>query len=205
VRTDHEAYFLLQNVMLLGEALRLGGWVHGAPMIPHVMRRDPAKGHLGLGFREHSTNASTSRFKRWPPVPASQPNFVGIDGVLEGLCPPYVTDMDAAVDQVLEEKFGPGGAYADPQVFGQAYKDTASAEGYLRNAAHHPPEAIAYTKEICRYLVETYGRFPAHTDAFYLPGIWVQFSHLEIEYYERFGNPAHARRAAEGRDIWGRR
>jgi hypothetical protein len=32
----------------------------------------------------------------------------------------------------------------------------------------------------------------------------VQFSHLEIEYYERFGNPEHSRRAAEGREIWGR-
>jgi hypothetical protein len=204
VRTDHEAYFLLQNLMLMGEALRLGGWVHGAPMIPHVMRRDPAKGLLGLGFREHSTKPATSRWRRWPPVPASQPNFVGIDGVLEGLCPPYVTDMDAAVDQVIEEKFGPGGSYADPDVFGQAYKDRASAETYLRLAKHHPPEAIEYTKEICRYLVETYGRFPAHTDAFFLPGIWVQFSHLEIEYYERFGAPGHARRAAEGREIWGR-
>ena len=39
--------------------------------------------------------------------------------------------------------------------------------------------------------METYGRFPAHTDAFHLPGIWVQFSHLEIEYYEQFANPAH--------------
>ena len=137
-------------------------------------------------------------------MPASQPNFVGIDGVLEGLCPPYVTDMDAAVDQVLEEKFGSGGAYADAEVFGQAYRDRASAERYLNQAPHHPPEAVAYTKEICRYLVETYGRFPAHTDAFYLPGTWVQFSHLEIEYYERFGHPGHARRQAEGREIWGR-
>jgi hypothetical protein len=39
----------------------------------------------------------------------------------------------------------------------------------------------------------------------YVPGIWVQFSHLEIEYYERFGNPAHARRQAEGKEIWDRR
>ena len=31
VRTDQEAYFLMQNLMLMGEALRLGGWVHGAP------------------------------------------------------------------------------------------------------------------------------------------------------------------------------
>src|SRR5919112_3183962 len=204
VRTDYEAHFLFQNLMLTAEALRLGSWVHGAPMIPHIWERDPAKGILGLGFREYSAKTFDSRWKRWPPVPASQPNYVGIDGVLEGLCPPYVTDMDAAVDQVLEEKFGPGGAYADAQVFAQAYKDKASAEAYLKNAKHHPPEAIAYTKEICRYLVDTYGRFPAHTDAMYVPGIWVQFSHLEIEYYERFGNPAHARRQAEGKEIWGR-
>ena len=56
--------------------------------------------------------------------------------------------------------------------------------------AVHPPEAVAYTKEICRYLWETYGRFPAHVDAFYVPGIWVQFSHLEIEYYEKYFKPS---------------
>jgi hypothetical protein len=27
---------------------------------------------------------------RWPPLPSTQANPVGIDGVLEGLCPPYV-------------------------------------------------------------------------------------------------------------------
>jgi hypothetical protein len=204
VRTDYEAHFLMQNLMLTGEALRLGGWVHGAPMIPHVWKRDPATGHLGLGFREYSAKPATSRIKRWPPVPASQPNYVGIDGVLEGLCPPYVTDMDAAVDQVLEEKFGEGGTYADPEVFGQVYKDRATAETYMKNAGHPPAEAVQYTKEICRYLVETYGRFPAHTDAFHLPGVWVQFAHLELEYYERFGNPAHTRRQAEGKEIWNR-
>jgi hypothetical protein len=204
MRTDYEAHFLLQNLMLTGEALRLGGWVHGAPMIPYVWKRDPAKGELGLGFREHSAKTFDSRLKRWPPVPASQPNYVGIDGVLEGLCPPYVTDMDAAVDQVMEEKFGPDGTYKDAEVFAQAYKDEATAGTYMRNAGHPPKEAVDYAKEICRYLVDTYGRFPAHSDAFHLPGIWVQFSHLEIEYYERFGNPAHTRRQAEGKEIWKR-
>ena len=85
--------------------------------------------------------------------------------MLEGLCPPYVTDMDAAVDQVLEEKFGPGGTYTNAEVFAQSYKDKATAETYMKHAGHPPAEAIEYTKEICRYLVETYGRFPAHTDA----------------------------------------
>ena len=203
VRTEHEAYFLMQNLMLMGEALRLGGWVHGAPMIPHVWKRDPGTGNLGLGFREYSAKPATSRLKRWPPVPASQPNYVGIDGVLEGLCPPYI-DMDAAVDQVLEEKFGEGGTYADAEVFAQVYKDKATAETYMQNAGHPSAEAIAYTKEICRYLVDTYGRFPAHTDPFHLPGIWVQCSHLEVEYYERFASERHVRRQAEGREIWDR-
>jgi hypothetical protein len=201
-RTDPEPFFLLQNLMLMGEALRLGGWVHGTPLIPGIWHREP--GRLGLGFREHLAKPAPGRWRRWAPVPASQPNFVGIDGVLEGLCPPYVTDMDAAVDQVIEEKFAAGGPYRSAEVFGQAYRDRADAQRYLDRARPHPPEAIAYTKEICRYLVETYGRFPAHTDAFHLPGIWVQFSHLDVEYYERFAAPGFARRAAEGRDIWQR-
>jgi hypothetical protein len=204
-RTDHEAHFLLQNLMLTGEALRLGGWVHGAPMAPHVLRRDESKGLLGLGFREHSAKPATSRWRRWPPVPASQPNFVGIDGVLEGLCPPYVSSMDEAVDRVLESKYGAHGVYKDAEVFAQVYKDRAAAEAFLRQAEPHSKECVAYVKEICNYLVDTYGRFPAHTDAFYLPGIWVQFSHLELEYYERFAAPGHARRQVEGAAIWNRR
>jgi len=32
----------------------------------------------------------------------------------------------------------------------------------------------------------------------------VQLSHLEIEYYDRFAVGDHARRAADGRQIWGR-
>ena len=204
VRTDYEAHFLLQNLMLTAEALRLGAWVHGAPMIPHVWQRDPAKGILGLGFREYQGKTFDSRWKRWPPVPASQPNYVGIDGVLEGLCPPYVNDMDAAVDQVLEEKFGPDGTYTNADVFAQSYKDKATAETYMKAAQHPPHEAIEYTKQICRYLVDTYGRFPAHTDPFHLPGIWLQCSHLEIEYYEQYANPRHVKRQAEGKEIWGR-
>ena len=50
-RTDPEPFFLLQNLMLIGEALRLGGWVHGTPLIPGIWHREP--GRLGLGFREH--------------------------------------------------------------------------------------------------------------------------------------------------------
>jgi hypothetical protein len=202
VRTDHEAFLLLQNLLLVGEGLRLGGWVHSAVLPPYIMQRDPAKGLYGLGFREHGPK-QPGRFRRWPPVPAAQPNFVGIDGVLEGLCPPYTSDMDAAVDRVLEDKFGSDGAYRDRDLFAMAYRDEAAADAYLHRAAPHPREAVDYAKEICGYLYDTYGRFPAHTDAFHLPGIWAQFSRLELEYYDKHASPHHYRRQAERPRIWG--
>ncbi|MGH9222959.1 MAG: hypothetical protein ACRD2W_04075 [Acidimicrobiales bacterium] len=202
-RTDHEAWLALQNLLLVTEAMRLGGWIHSGILPPHIWKRDPAKGLLGLGFREDGPK-KRGRFSRWPPAPASQPNYVGIDGILEGLCPPYVIDMDAAVDQLLEDKYGPNGTYGDKEVFATAYKDQASADAYLRSQAPHPKESVEYTKEICRYLYETYGRFPAHTDAFNLPGLWVQVSNLELEYYDKYAKPSHFHRQAEGNAIWGR-
>jgi hypothetical protein len=207
-RTDHEAFLMLQNLLLTGEALSLGGWVHSGPLPPYLMQRDPEAGIVGMGFREHGPGPP--RGNGWPPVPASQPNYVGIDGALEGLCPPYVSSMDEAVDAVLEAKYGDGGAYssggayADPDVFATRYRDRGTAEAYLRDQVPHPPEAVAYTKEICNYIYDTYGRFPAHTDAMYVPGIWAQFQHLELPYYEKYADPDHFRRQRENAAIWGR-
>jgi hypothetical protein len=130
------------------------------------------------------------------------PNFVGIDGVLEGLCPPYVSSMDEAVDRVLEWKFGPDGCYGNKDVFSTPYRTTAAAELYLEHAAPYAPEVVAYTKEICTYLYETYGRFPAHVSAFYTPAMWIQFSHLELEYYEAFADPGFFERQREHEAVW---
>ena len=211
-RLDHDGAHRLRGALPAAEP---DAHRRGAPARRLGPRRADDPPRLGARPRRPACSASASastaprtsskaRFKRWPPVPASQPAYVGIDGVLEGLCPPYVNDMDAAVDQVLEEKFGPGGTYTDAEVFAQSYKDQAAAETYMKAAGHPSAEAIAYTKEICRYLVDTYGRFPAHTDPFHLPGVWVQFSHLEIEYYEQYASPRHVHRQAEGRAIWKR-
>ncbi|MGE3818009.1 MAG: hypothetical protein AB7I30_01100, partial [Isosphaeraceae bacterium] len=182
LRTDYEAFFYFQNLMLIGQALGLGGWIHGSVFPPYLYLEEPEKGWHGLGFRMQAPKT----LNPMPPVPASQPNPVGIDGVLEGLCPPYVGSMDEAVDRVVESKYGAKGAYGDAQGFSRPYKQASQGEEYLRQATHYEPRAIAYTKEICQYLVDTYGRFPAHVDAFYCPGMWLQFSHLEMEYYEKF-------------------
>jgi hypothetical protein len=160
--------------MLVGQGLGLGGWIHAAVFSPYILQRVPEKGWCGLGFRMEPPREPR---RRWPPTPASQPNPVGIDGVLEGLCPPYVKTMDEAVDRVIEEKYGaPGPCYGDTDLFARAYRRREDAEAYLRNAMPFSPEAIRYAKEICIYVHETYGRFPAHVDAFYTPGVWLRSS-----------------------------
>ncbi len=198
LRTDYEIYFLLQNLMLLGQAMGIGVWGHGSIWPAYVLRHEPEKGWYGVGFRYTEPKAGAP----WAPVPASQPNPVGIDGVLEGLCPPYIASMGEAVDRVIEEKYGPHGIFTDPTLISRAYKNAADAETYLKLEQRHSPEAIRYAKDICNYIYETYGRFPAHIDAFYSPGFWLQFHHLEMEYYERFFDPFLWRNQAAHAGHW---
>lgn len=195
MRTDYEAHFLMQNLMLVGEAMGLGTWIHAAIMPPFILERDESEGRYGLGFRQHGDRT----FRRWPPLPASQKNYVGIDGVLEGLCPPYVSSMDEAVDRVVQEKYE---AYDDDQVFRRPYRSSDDADTFRQGTRRLTDEAIAYTKEICNYLYDTYGRFPAHVDAFVAPGVWVQFSHLELEYYDKIAEPWYYERQARHDELW---
>ena len=195
---DHEAFFLEQNLMLVAQAMGLGSWVHVCPQDPYVFKRDESSGWRGLGFRFETP---TKKWDRWPPVPATQPNPVGIDGVIEGFCPPYFTSMDDAVDRHLELKYQ---AYADADVFGRGYRDPAtSLPKFAADAVRYSPEVIAYTKDICNYIVDTYGRFPAHVDAWMLPGTWVQVCHVELEYYEKYFAPGQYARQREHSALFG--
>lgn len=200
LRTDYECFFGLQNLMLVGQALGLGGWIHGSVFPPYIYQDDPAKGWHGLGFRMMQPKT----LHPMPPVPASQPNPVGIDGILEGLCPPYVASMDEAVDRVIEAKYGSRGCYTDLSVFGLPYRDPKDAAAYVRDGTQYSAKAVQYTKEICNYIYDTYGRFPAHTDAFYTSGMWLQFSHLELEYYDRFFDGRQYTRQHRHDEVWHR-
>jgi hypothetical protein len=199
-RTDYEALFLVQNLQLVAQALGLGAWVHAAIFPPYIYERDPDRGIFGLGFRMQKPGSS---WRRWPPLPSPLPNPVGIDGVLEALCPPYIGKMDDAVDWVLEEKYGSQGTYTDAARFARTYRRVDDAEAFLRYAQPHPARTIEYVKVICNYIYDTYGRFPAHVDAFHLPGVWVQCSHLELEYYDRYFRPELYSRQASHETVWG--
>ena len=48
LRTDYETFFQLQNLMLIAQAMGLGGWIHAAVGAPYVFERDPAKGKFGI-------------------------------------------------------------------------------------------------------------------------------------------------------------
>ncbi|WP_392543513.1 hypothetical protein [Oryzobacter telluris] len=199
LRTDYEAFFYFQNLMLLGQAMGLGGWIHGAVFTPYIWQTDPAKGWYGLGFRLDDAK----ELSPWAPVPASQPNPVGIDGILEGLCPPYVSSMDEAVDRVIEAKYGATGtAYGNEKVWSSPYRSAEDAKSYVDQGTRFGPKQVQYVKDACTYLYETYGRFPAHVDAFYSPGMWLQFSHLEMEYYDRFFDPSQYTRQAAHDGLW---
>jgi len=200
MRTDYEALFHLQNLMLVTHAMGLGGWIHAAVGAPFVFDRDPSKGTYGLGFRMQQPK----KFRRWPPLPAALPNPVGLDGVLQSLSPPYVKSMDEAVEMVLEEKYGPEGVYGDKVVFDKPYRSENDAVAFMREAERPSKPTIQYVKDICNYIFDTYGRFPAHVNAFHVPGVWLQVSHLEIEYYEKFFQPHLYHRQARHYSVWGR-
>jgi len=125
--SDHESFFLTQNLMLLGQAMGLGAWIHVSTPSAYLFDGQGGKVGTGLGFRMHTPE---KKWRRWPPLPANQPNPVGIDGVLEGLCPPYVT-VDEAVDQILEQKYGSKGAYGDTAIFNRAYQESRDGKTFL--------------------------------------------------------------------------
>ena len=90
-----------------------------------------------------------------------------------------------AVDEVVAKKFGPDGIYTDTALFDRIYKGDYG-ERYLKDAAEYTKDVIDCVKDICNYIYDTHGRFPAHCDAIHVPGVWLQAHHVEVEYYERF-------------------
>ena len=179
---DHEAHYHLQNLMLLAQAMGLGAWVHFAPAAPYLFEGDRTPENPGLGFHMHEPKSYVGAML--PPPPSWLPNPVGIKGVLEALTPPFVSSMSAAVDQVLAEKYDAMGAY-DPTLLARGYRNAADAATFIAQGTRYDDRAIAYVKETVTYIYDKYGRFPAHVDAFYAPGTWLQVCHPELEYYEK--------------------
>ena len=87
-------------------------------------------------------------------------------------------------------------------VWSSPYRSKDDARAFFEKGTKFGPDEIAYAKDICNYIWDTYGRFPAHVDAFYSPGMWLQFSHLELEYYDRFFDPRQYTRQKAHDGLW---
>jgi hypothetical protein len=187
-----EAGLVVQNLMLATQALGIGGHpfsggkgrvtMGGEPLWHAAGGEGPCE---GLGFTFH-------RVPDGAPVGAGELIPVGLPGVFEGACPPFCADMDAAVDHVVAMRWGERGIFSAPDSQQIPWRSSDVAR------AVPPPsdEAIEATKTLCRYIWDTYGRFPATIDPF-LTTVWYQACHLDVEFYDRYypeeALPAHVR------------
>ena len=195
LRTQTEADLLLQNLMLVAEAMGLGAWIH-ASLTPSVMMGDPKfTGQYGkmLGFEWVTPPWGLLDILRWQvPLPKyanlrAHPVGLKHEGeyLIRAMCPPYYISMSEAVDAVIAQKFGPGGTYQDQATFARIYKGDFG-KTYLNEAAKYSDDVIGCVRDICEYIHRTHGRFPAHVDAIYAPGVWIQIHHPDLDYYDRF-------------------
>jgi hypothetical protein len=114
-------------------------------------------------------------------------NPVGLDGHLEGHCPPYFGDMEEAVDDFLDVRYGEEGILMPTYRGATPFKDWNS----LASKADRPSgQVIQATKDFCSYVYRTYGRFPALADTIQLP-IMITVHHLDLDFYDKF-YPAEA-------------
>jgi len=122
---------------------------------------------------------------------------VGLDGVMECYCPPYYKDMSAAVDAVVAEKRA---LYDDRAFFNRVFKEGGDA--FVAEVPFTKPDVIECTKDICNYIYNTHGRFPAHVDAVYVPGVWIQAHHLSLEYYDKLFNGGYTDMQRRHQQLW---
>jgi hypothetical protein len=166
-----ELAFMSHNIMLTMQAMGLGGLYFNGLNRWSILGAFNESGIEGLRFRfVHDP--------RWTP-----PNPVGLDGHIEGLCPPYVSDMREAVNIFVERKFGPEGSY-DPSTPG-AWRDTKAIK---QGVTPYSEEFIDCLSEVAQYVYDTYGKFPNTFTTMVLSG-YVQAVHLDTDFYDTHYQP----------------
>jgi hypothetical protein len=203
MRTQIEADLLLQNLMLVIQAMGLGGWIHACIAPPYLLGNPyQAKETKGLGFRHVKPPFRLLDLLRWGTFfPSVRANPVGLDGFIECMCPPYYENMSDAVDAVVALKYGPKGVYTDAAYFRGIFKNDG-CDRYLREVPHYRPEVIDCAKDVCNYIYRTHGRFPAHVDAIYVPGVWIQVHHLDLHYYDQLFKDGYTETQARHQELW---
>ena len=156
---------------LMPQAMGLGGWMFDGvdPFTVLGASGDPQA--PGLGFR-YDTD------EHWP-----YPNPTGLEGVMEGFCPPHHSDMRAAVEAVCERKFGPGGPF-DPATPGPL-KDSNKVRSAAQVHDLRFRECVALQAQ---YIYDTFGKFPGTVPSMFV-SMYLQAHHLDTAFYDEFFKP----------------
>lgn len=156
---------------LMLQAMGLGGWMFNGvdPFVLLGAGGDPRA--PGLGFRYDSD-------ERWP-----YPNPTGLEGVMEGFCPPHHADMRAAVEALCRRKFGPGGPF-HPGTPGP-WKDSRKVRSAAQVHSEEFKECVALQAQ---YVFDTFGKFPGTVPSMFVI-MHLQAHHLDLEFYDEFYRP----------------
>ncbi len=159
-----EQGIICEHISLMQQALGLGGGIQSVGSGRHLLGLEP---HIypGLGF--HFVV---------PPGKPMRANPVGIPDVWEGPTPPFVPSMKDAVTRLVTSKFGPDGTFRKPQE--QPWVQATTAQ----QVPQHSERAIEATIAFTDYVLNTYGRFPAHADAC-KSIVACQTHHLDEDFY----------------------
>jgi hypothetical protein len=166
-----ELSFMAHNIVLTMQAMGLGGLYFGGVNDLSVLGAQAENGVRGLGFR-------IVQNEEW-----IVPRVVGLDGVLESLCPPYYPDMSAAAGAFVARKFGAGAAY-DSETPGP-WKDSAAVK---ETVSPYSDELVECLGEVAQYVYDKHGSFPGTTRTTVLPG-YVQSHHIDTEFYDAHYQP----------------
>jgi hypothetical protein len=109
--------------------------------------------------------------------------------------------MADAVQAVVDQKYNAGGTYGDEAYFRGIFRDDRGAR-YLKEVPHYKDEVIACVKDICTYIYKRHQRFPAHCDAIYAPGVWLQAHHLDLQYYDTLFKGGYTETQREHQQRW---
>lgn len=180
-----ECAFMGHNIVLTMHAIGLGGLYFNGLNRWSILGAFAEQGIQGFGFRFQHDD-------RW-----TLPNPVGLEGVYEGMCPPWFDDMHAAAGAFVARKFGQGGTY-DATTTGP-WRDFAAVKG---SVTPYNDEFVACLGEVAQYVFDTYGKFPGAFTTMVLPG-FVQAVHLDLEFYDtHYRDGAYLDTHAEHMRLW---
>jgi hypothetical protein len=156
---------------LLLQGMGLGGWMLNGADAFAVLGASGDPEVPGLRFSYEVDD-------RWP-----YPNPTGLEGIMEGFCPPHYPNMRSAVEALCERKFGPGGPY-HPETPGP-WRDSPKVRGAAQVHDERFRECVALQAQ---YLYDTFGKFPATVPSMFLI-MYLQAHHLDLEFYDKFYKP----------------